>query len=183
MSLVEDAEVKLIEDGNEETAQVLENFETRWKYAVFPAMVAFALLSSFGFYLIYGMLQRMESLSQDVHRMTNIIEQSFPAVAADVHQLSASISTTMPKLESNVTEMSAEMKNMSTSTSSMAYSTQNMGYNLWEVNKNISKPLSVMNSVMPWSNVSAPQPRPYIPSNYQAQQIPVQPAIPVPVQR
>ena len=53
MSTLEDAEAKLIQGGNNEAAQTLESFENRWRFAVFPAMIAFVVLAGFGFYLIY----------------------------------------------------------------------------------------------------------------------------------
>lgn len=149
--------------GTETTTEALQSFENRWKYAVFPAMIAFVLLASFGFYLIYGMLQRMEDLSRDVHRMVNVLEHSLPTMTDDVHQMNNTISNNLPRLEHEISAMSTEMKQMSRSTASLSATTQNMGYNLWEVNKNISTPLSIMNSVVPWSRVNAPQPmvKPY----------------------
>ena len=35
MTTLEDAETKLIEEGNQEAARTLETFESRWRYAVF----------------------------------------------------------------------------------------------------------------------------------------------------
>jgi len=52
MSNLKEAETKLIKGGNQEAAEALETFEFRWRYAVFPAMIAFTILSAFGFYLV-----------------------------------------------------------------------------------------------------------------------------------
>jgi HAMP domain-containing protein len=155
--------------GATETTETLQNFENRWKYAVFPAMIAFVLLAGFGFYLIYNMLQRMEDLSRDVNRMVDVLEKSMPAMTDDVHSMNLAISSSMPALEHEIADMSQEMKRMSHSTESLSATTRNMGHNLWEVNKNISTPLSIMNSVVPWSRVSAPQPVAY--QYYQQSQI------------
>jgi flagellar biosynthesis/type III secretory pathway M-ring protein FliF/YscJ len=157
-------ERKQTEQNNQEgveTTEALKNFENRWKYAVFPAMIAFVLLASFGFYLIYNMLQRMEDLSRDVNRMVNVLEKSMPSMTNDVHALNKTISNTLPSLKHEIAAMSQEMKRMTHSTESLSATTRNMGHNLWEVNKNISTPLSIMNSVVPWSRVSAPQPVAY----------------------
>lgn len=153
-----------------QTNKALKSFENRWKYAVFPAMIAFVLLASFGFYLIYGMLQRMESLAQDVNRMVAVLEKSLPAMTNDVHYMNKTISSSLPALEDRISNMSLEMQQMSRSTRSLALTTQNMGDNLWEVNKNISTPLSIMNAAVPWSRVRAPQP-----IYYQPRQVPPQP--------
>lgn len=141
-----------------QTTKAIKSFEDRWKYAVFPAMIAFVLLASFGFYLIYGMLQRMESLAQDVNRMVAVLEKSLPSMTNDVKQMNQTISNSLPALEHKISDMSSEMKHMSHSTASLSATTQNMGHNLWEVNKNISTPLSIMNAAVPWSRVRAPQP-------------------------
>jgi len=156
MTTLHDAEVKLIEEGNEEAAKTLETFETRWRYAVFPAMIAFVILSSFGFYLIYGMLQRMESMSNDITRMTNLMEKTVPMLAADIHQMAE----TMPELEQHVSSLTDEITTISLSTSSMATSTHNMGQSTWELNRSFSKPLRAMNKMIPW-NIDTPAPALY----------------------
>lgn len=158
MSRLHDAEEKLINDGNQEAAETLETFEARWRYAVFPAMVAFIILAGFGFYLIYGMLKRMEDLSANVNRMTDVIAVTLPAmqknintISNDVSKMSGTIQGSFPNIDKNVSTMSEEMKTLSYSTSSMTATTQSMGYNLQELNQNISKPLSIMNQMIPWS--------------------------------
>lgn len=160
MTTLEDAEIKLIEEGHEEAAKTLESFETRWRYAVFPAMIAFVILSVFGFYLIYGMLQRMESMSNDITRMTNLMEKSVPVLSTDIHELNATITKTMPELEQHLNDMSENVSAMSYSTASMATSTQHMGQSTWEINRSISKPMRAMNKMIPW-NVNTPPPQNY----------------------
>jgi len=162
MSRLQDAEAKLIEEGNKEAAQTLESFEVRWRYAVFPAMIAFFILSAFGFYLIYGMLQRMESMSHDITRMTNLMEQTVPTLSSDIHQMNKTISKTMPALEQNVNDMTKDVSNMTYSATSMAASTKNMGQSTWELNRSISKPMRMMNKMIPWS-VDTPRPNYYQP--------------------
>ena len=160
MTTLHEAEVKLIEEGNEEAAKTLETFEARWRYAVFPAMIAFVILSSFGFYLIYGMLQRMESMSNDISRMTNLMEKTVPMLAADVHQMNTTIATTMPELKQHVSSLTGEVATISNATSSMATSTHNMGQSTWELNRSFSKPLRAMNQMIPW-NIDTPAPALY----------------------
>ena len=178
MSRLHNAEEKLIEGGNAEAAEALESIETRWKYAIFPAMIAFIVLSIFGFYLIYGMLQRMEDLSKNVLRMTDVIQTSMPSMQQDIGTMSGNMqqmNTTMlgnfPSLDKNIASMSGDMKTMSYSTASMAMTTQNMSQNLWELNRNVSKPLSAMNNIIPWSSKGTPPPpAPFYPQQQQQQQ-------------
>lgn len=176
MTRLHDAEEKLIDTGNAEAAETLETFEVRWKYAVFPAMIAFAILSAFGFYLIYGMLQRMEELSDNVYHMTQVIQKTMPSMdenmttmSGDIHTLNTTITEHFPVLDKKVANISQDMKTLSYSTASMAMTTKNMDNNVWELNKNVSKPFSAIGKMMPWSSKkgSVPPPAPYY---YQRQQ-------------
>lgn len=161
MTLLKNAEDKIIEEDNEEAAQALESFENRWRYAVFPAMIAFIILAIFGFYLIYGMLQRMEQLSVDVNRMTAVIATVLPemqrnmtGISTDISELNQSIGANFPKLEKNIASMTKNMNLMSDSTYSIANTTANLDKSMWEMNRNVSKPLSMINQVIPWGKNS-----------------------------
>jgi hypothetical protein len=169
------------ENENEENIEdALESFETRWKYAVFPAMIAFVILAGFGFYLIYGMLQRMEELSVNIDQMAKVMTKSLPimevgvvgmssqmqsigndlhGMRADMSQLSNVVSDTMPAMEGKVGTMSNNIYDMRNATASMANTTHNMGQNLWNMNRNFSKPLSMMRKIMPWGGDNTPPPR------------------------
>ena len=171
-------------DQEEDSVHSIETMETRWKYAVFPAMVAFVILGAFGFYLIYGMLQRMEDLAEDIDDMSKVMIESLPIMEGgvvgmssrmqwvgedlkgmreDVNKLSLTIQQTMPAIEGKLEGMSANVSEMSYATLSMANTTQNMSQNLWNMNRNFSKPLSVMRKIMPWSGDNIPQPAPIAP--------------------
>lgn len=164
---------------DDDMSEAIETFETRWRYAVFPAMIAFVVLAGFGFYLIYGMLQRMEDLAADINDMSKVMIESLPVMQGgvvgmssrmqwigedlhrmrnDVNQLSIVIQQTMPTMEGKVGDMSKNISNMTYATSSMAATTQNMGQNLWNMNRNFSKPLSFMRKMMPWGGDKTPPP-------------------------
>ncbi len=170
----------------------LASFENRWRFAVFPAMIAFIMLSGFGFYLIYGMLERMKALSEDIDHMTRVMSETLPIMQGgvvgmsskmqwvgddldkmsnDVHELTSVIAKTLPSMEKHLINMASNINQMSYSTAAMATTTDNMGRNIWDMNRNISKPMSFFGDMMPWqnSNVSTPPPgyRPYQYTNYQ----------------
>ncbi|MCK5727241.1 MAG: c-type cytochrome [Thiotrichaceae bacterium] len=162
----------------------LQTFETRWKYAIAPAMLTFVLLIGFMFYLIYGMLQRMQDLSRDINAMSVVIIEAMPVMqggilgmssrmqyvgedmskmSGNMEDMSKAIVDSMPKLEKNVASMSNNVEEMTVATTSMSETTHNMGQNLWDMNRNFSKPLSAMNKMLPWSNniqPAYPPPRP-----------------------
>ncbi len=155
-------------------------FENRWRYAVFPAMIAFIMLSAFGFYLIWGMLERMQALSADIDRMTTVISKSLPKMeqgvtamssrmewvgadldlmSKDVKHLTSTIADVMPKMEQRINDIAININNMSYSTAAMAATTDSMGRNIWAMNRSISKPMSFMSDMMPWQrNSSVPPP-------------------------
>ncbi|MEE9351090.1 MAG: hypothetical protein V3U78_02425, partial [Thiotrichaceae bacterium] len=111
----------------QEVSDSIKVMESRWRYAVFPAMVSFVLLIGFMFYLIYNMLQRMEDLSRDIHHMSGVISEALPvmqggvvgmssamqfvgddmkAMSHNMHEMSDVIIDVMPKIETRVSEMS-----------------------------------------------------------------------------
>lgn len=167
-------------ETDEKFRQVMES---RWRYAVFPAMVTFVLLIGFMFYLIYGMLQRMEDLSEDIDKMTNVISDSLPVMqggvvsmssrmqwvgddlkkmTADVNNMSQVLTRSMPAMTRSIDGMTADVSNMTRAADTMSATTYNMGQNLWDMNRNISGgPFGMMKDIMPFSKKSAPPPRPY----------------------
>ena len=168
------------DDQHYSHSEKLASFENRWRYAVFPAMIAFIMLSAFGFYLIWGMLVRMQALSEDIDRMTEVMVATMPVMekavgtmasrmewvgedldvmAKDVNALSTTIATVMPSMEQRINEMALNINNMSHSTAAMASTTDSMSRNMWDMNRNISKPMSFMSDMMPWQrNTSMPPP-------------------------
>jgi cytochrome c553 len=180
---------------DDDVTSSLQTFETRWRYAVFPAMITFVLLIGFMFYLIYGMLQRMEDLSRDIHTMGNVISEALPVMQGGVvgmssrmqwvgedmkkmsknmNDMSNAITKSMPKLTEGVSNMSTNVNEMTLATKTMALTTHNMGQNIWDMNRNFSKPLSAMNKILPWSNKDrAPRPMMMLPPTlYQGQSMP-----------
>lgn len=169
-----DEEIDTLKQQEGAMEKKLSSFEARWKFLVFPAMIAFIILAGFGFYLIYGMLQRMEQLSQDVHRMANVVEDTMPTmqggvvsmssrmqwIGEDLDRMTSVVANTMPSMEQQVGEMSTNIGNITYATSSMANSTHSMGQNIWNMNRNVSKPLSLMRRMMPFGESGGTPPAP-----------------------
>jgi len=162
MTKLKQAEAELTEHDiyqdsvNDDNNEAIEVFETRWRYAVFPAMIAFIILASFGFYLIYGILQHMQSISKDIHRMTSLMEATVPVISHDISELNKTMITSMPSIKSSVSDMSKSTQSMTTSitglnetistsmpslqsnVSDMSKSTQSMATDITELNKTIT---------------------------------------------
>lgn len=172
--------VSVMRDAQEEFR---ETMESRWRYAVFPTILTVVLLIGFMFYLIFGILQRMEDLSRDIHKMTNVITESLPVMqggvvamssrmqwvgddlrtmTADVNQMSGVLTDNMPAMTRSIDVMTADVSNMTLAANSMSATTHNMGQNIWDMNRNISGgPFGMMKDFIPFSKKSAPPPNPY----------------------
>ena len=136
----------------------------RMQMLVYPAMVAFFILSAYGFYLI-------QSLTTDIGRMTNTVEVMSNSVTKNMDSMSTTteqmsqqmgsmvISTSsmtgiMGGLADTTKEMSSNVSTMTNSITSMQVSTGNMQKDMWSLNQNVSTPLSLFNKFIPWNNNS-----------------------------
>lgn len=166
----------------EEVEQELHKFESKQasdtnslKAIVYPALIAFVILASYGFYLI-------QSLTTDVHRLTNTIVN----MQYDVHQMSTSVAqmqavvkNDMDTMVQSLTQVSNSMSYMNETTQQMTYhlvgmttstdrmaddvqqmnaSTQNMAVSMYNlqgdmgnINRSFSSPFKMMSNFMPFS--------------------------------
>jgi uncharacterized protein YoxC len=125
---------------------------------VYPAMVAFIILSAYGFFLI-------QSLTTDVHQLTETISQVNTSMVGVANNMN-SMNTQMEKLTESVESMSrnvglmtggvqnmtGSVEQMNASTQNMAVSTYNMQHDLWSMNKNISGPMKMFNKFNPFGD-------------------------------
>lgn len=125
MKKIEDAPEALQAELYEEEQQT-----RRLQLVVYPSLIAFAVLASYGFYLIY-------SLTRDIHLMTESIIKMTESV------------------DRNMSVMSGDMGNMNYSMVHMTEAVTNMQRDLWSMNQNISTPLSAVNRMLPFSNNSS----------------------------
>lgn len=134
-----------------------ESSTRRMQLLVYPAMVAFIILAAYGFYLV-------NSLTQDVHRMAESVEKMATTVDENMRIISGNttaMSKKMTYLVDNTHDMNKNMNDlvgttgkMSTSVDYLSAYTGNMQQDMWSLNRNISKPLSMFNNFIPWSNNS-----------------------------
>lgn len=134
-------------------------FETsakRWELIVYPSMFAFIILAAYGFYLVF-------SLAKDVHYMAISIDSNMTVLASNmqsmsdnVSQMSANVRLMATNVESMATDvttlkpMMASMESLNHSIRVMTQTTGNMSYDMGNLNRNISRPMSFMNSIIPW---------------------------------
>jgi len=163
--------------GDKSIERIARAFETgmrRWELIIYPAMFAFVILAAYGFYMVHSLTRDVNKLSIDVARMADAIA---PAMT--------SMSGNMANMDSRLAAMSQDVRQMSANTGVMTVAVHQMGASLWEMNRNISAPMSTFNNMMPWGNsepnfMAPPPPRmtyvyPQMPQFYPP---PAQPAAP-----
>lgn len=190
-----------LEKELKEVEQELHQFETRQlqdtnslKFIVYPSLVAFVILASYGFYLV-------QSLTTDVHRLTNTIihmQTDMGRMTDAVVKMQTVVNNDLDTMVLSLNNVSANMSYMTESTQQMAYyligmttstdrmandvqqmnsSTQNMAasmYNLQgdmgNLNRSFSSPFKMMSNFMPFSSSNKRQYVPPPPVTYYPQQ-------------
>lgn len=137
------------EHGDECGAKHLESLSRsfsesarRWEMVVYPTLFAFILLAAYGFYLIY-------SLTSDAHKMSENMAQITESMKIMTVEMQ-SVSRNMVVMSQLMDNQSRSMNQMASSMHNMQYSVARMGYDFSIMNQNVSRPMSVMNSFMPW---------------------------------
>ncbi len=141
----------------------------RLQIMVYPAMIAFIILASFGFYLIYSLTSDVNRMADTIIHMSSSIDRNMDSISNTMGHMSGkmdSLADSTHNMSSNVGMMSSNVSNMTentvemvnsisglrAATYDMAASTNNMQRDMWSLNKNISTPLSFMNNFLPWKN-------------------------------
>ena len=150
----------------EELSNELQYFEIKediqrknMRLMLYPLLAIFALLAGYGFYLIQSLatdvgkmstsvLMMSESISKNLESMsstTKDISKNITAMTLDVHSMGQStqeISSTMSNITQTVATLQSPMNDISASMNKMQFDVSGM-------NKNISKPLSMLNRFIP----------------------------------
>ena len=134
----------------------------RMQMLVYPAMVAFFILSAFGFYLIYSLTSDVRLMSKTFVHMSGSIETNMDSIAGTMGHMSGkmdnlvdsteSMSSNVGSMTTSTSDIVNSMSGMRSATYDMAASTNNMQRDIWSMNKNISTPLSFMNNFLPWKD-------------------------------
>ena len=141
----------------------------RLQILVYPAMIAFVILASFGFYLIYSLTSDVNRMADTISHMSGSIDRNMGSISSTMDHMSGKMDTLADSTESmstNVGTMSTNVGSMTNNTVKMvnsigglraatydmAASTNNMQRDMWSLNKNISTPLSFMNNFLPWKD-------------------------------
>lgn len=110
----------------------------RWEMIVYPALFAFIILASYGFFLIYSLTTDIARVADDMNKISSTMEKV--AVNMDA------VSKNMVIMTQTVDNQSVSMKEMTYHIRGMNMSMNQMRYDM----SNVSRPMSFMNSFLPW---------------------------------
>jgi hypothetical protein len=140
-----------LEGGAECMGRLADSFEAsarRWELIVYPSMVAFILLASYGFYLIYNLTHDISDVAKSVREMTASVTQDLGEISGKMTLIASSTAYMKP--------MANDMRAMSGSINEMNTNVSHMQYNMWQLNRNVSAPFNMVDKMMPFGST-----RPY----------------------
>lgn len=140
----------------ERLAQTFENSARRWELIVYPSLFAFIILAAYGFYLVYSLTKDVHYLAVSVDTNMTILATNMDAVSRNLDAMKQSVevmSVHMEQINQKVGAMEpmlVNLQSMDKSMRSMTVSTYNMRTDLARMNSSISRPMSFMNTFLPW---------------------------------
>ncbi|MBF0469789.1 MAG: DUF948 domain-containing protein [Gammaproteobacteria bacterium] len=152
----------------ERIATVFESSAKRWELMVYPSLLAFVILASYGFFLIYSLSHDMSTMARNINEMTNSIDRLVVDVgdmSANVNKMTLTLNNmnhTITTMSTNVSYMSEEMNNldsisgtmgtMGRDIQSMVLSTDGIRREMGSMNYNIGRPMKNMTNFFPFLN-------------------------------
>ena len=107
----------------------------RWELVVYPSLFAFIILAGYGFFLIYN-------LTKDAHA----IRESMVEISRNMD----TVSRNMVVMTQVANDQSLTMQQMAHNMKGINFYMGQMRYDLSIMNQNVSRPMSFMNSFLPW---------------------------------
>ncbi|MCP3867938.1 MAG: hypothetical protein GY703_07565 [Gammaproteobacteria bacterium] len=154
------------EERNYSLDRLSEAFETsarRWELIVYPSLFAFILLAGYGFYLVYSLTRDVHYLAISVDSNMTVMASNFQSVSDNMNHMTANIRamtgtlsdisqnvSTLEPMLTNMNSMDQSMDSMDRAIKAMTVTTHDMRGDMYNLNRNVSRPMSFMNSFMPW---------------------------------
>jgi uncharacterized protein YoxC len=143
-----------------------EAFETsarRWELIVYPSLFAFIILAGYGFFLIYSLATDVHYLAISVDSNMTVLASNMQSVSDNMTHMTANIKImatnltdinrkvgTLEPMLTSINSMDQSMGSMERSIQSITVSTHNMRSDMAIMNQNVSRPMSFMNTFLPW---------------------------------
>lgn len=154
----------------EQLCTTFQRSARRWELIVYPSVIMLMLMAAGAFIFIYTLTRDMRDLAQTMQPQMgehlNRVAESVSQLTTSLDAMSRNIDTMRMRIESmsidvgkiskqmaymdNLQTMNQQMTQMNQAIYLMAQSTDSMRWNMQTMNRNISRPMSMMNSFMPW---------------------------------
>ena len=138
-------------------------FETsarRWELIVYPSLFAFIILAAYGFYLVFSLAKDVHYLAISVDSNMTVLASNMQSVSDHMGQLSANVRTMSVSVESIARDVSTlepmltNMASMEQTMKAMSFATYNIRQDMANMNQTMNhsfaRPMSFMNTFMPW---------------------------------
>ena len=114
----------------------------RWEMIVYPSLFAFIVLAGYGFFLIYSLATNVTRIADSMSSMTENMQQ----VSMNMNK----VTQNMVLMTQTVDSQSATMHEIVVHMQGMNHSMAGMRYDISVMNNSVLRPMSFMNSFMPW---------------------------------
>lgn len=154
-------------DPAQRLADCFERSARRWELIIYPMMLLFVLFAGIGFFQIYTLTSELRSVAVQVQPQVGEqmvkLSESMESLTASIRQISGNIqdmhkdiaamqkdTKLMAARIAHLESIDAQMMQMNQNIGLMTMYTDNMRYNMQGMNHSIARPMSFMNSFMPW---------------------------------
>ncbi len=137
-------------------SQAFETSAKRWELIVYPSLFAFIILAAYGFYLVFSLAKDVHYLAISVDSNMTVLASNMQSMSDNLGQMTANVRTMAVSVDSISRDVSAlepmltSMETMDRAMQNMTLTTATMRDDMSVMNRNISRPMSFMNSFMPW---------------------------------
>ncbi len=151
------------DSGMERLSAAFESSARRWELIVYPSLFAFIILAAYGFYLVYSLAKDVHYLAISVDSHMTVLAGNMQSVSENMGQMTANVRTmtvsldaidkkvgTLEPMLANIGSMDDAINSITVATHTMSKATHNMQYDMQRMNHNIGRPMSFLNSFMPW---------------------------------
>jgi len=144
------------DSGLARLSAAFESSARRWELIVYPTLFAFIILAAYGFYLVYSLAKDVHYLAISVDTNMTVLASNMQNVSENMSQLTSNVRAMTVSLDaidkkvSTLEPMLANMSSMDRAMQAMTVATHNMQGDMAGMNRNIGRPMSFMNTFMPW---------------------------------
>lgn len=137
-------------------SQAFETSAKRWELIVYPSLFAFIILAAYGFYLVFSLAKDVHYLAISVDSNMTVMASNMQSISDNVGQMSANVRTmavgvdSMARDVNNLEPMLTSMQTMDRAMQNMTLNTTVMRDDMSGLNRNIGRPMQLMNWIMPW---------------------------------